>query len=146
MDLYHFNLLRSVGKGAFGKVRVVQKKGEKDKIFALKYINKAKCIEMSAVDNIIAERNILETLEHPLIVNLRYAFVDDENMYMVLDLMLGGDIRYHLARKSILQAGKTPITEEVVRFWIAEVAIALSYLHKAGIVHRFNNCKNFSNL
>jgi serine/threonine kinase 32 len=66
VDLSHFDLLRSVGKGAFGKVRVVQHKASK-KIYALKYINKEKCIQMKAVDNIIQERKLLEEIHNPFV-------------------------------------------------------------------------------
>ncbi|EGF77992.1 hypothetical protein BATDEDRAFT_91105 [Batrachochytrium dendrobatidis JAM81] len=81
VELQHFNLLRSVGKGAFGKVRVVQHKGSKN-IYALKYIDKAKCIQMRAVENIIQERRLLEEIESNFICNMRYAFQDDENLFM----------------------------------------------------------------
>ncbi|KAF9323726.1 hypothetical protein BG006_001207 [Podila minutissima] len=128
IELSHFHLLRSVGKGAFGKVRVVQHKKTKE-IYALKYINKAKCIRMRAVENIIQERRLLEEVEFSLICNLRYAFQDDENLFMVLDLMLGGDLRFHLER-----AG--PMREDVVRFYVAELALALDALHSRRIVHR----------
>ncbi|KAG0257202.1 hypothetical protein BG011_004088 [Mortierella polycephala] len=128
IELSHFHLLRSVGKGAFGKVRVVQHKKTKE-IYALKYINKAKCIRMRAVENIIQERRLLEEVEFSLICNLRYAFQDDENLFMVLDLMLGGDLRFHLER-----AG--PMREDVVRFYVAELALALDALHARRIIHR----------
>ncbi|KAI8093540.1 putative camp-dependent protein kinase [Halteromyces radiatus] len=128
IDLTHFALLRSVGKGAFGKVRVVQHKGTKQ-LFALKYINKAKCIRMHAVENIISERRLLERLDYKLIVNLRYAFQDDDNLFMVLDLMLGGDLRFHMDRMGIM-------TEECVRFYAAEISLGLHYLHQQHIVHR----------
>ncbi|KAJ3219551.1 hypothetical protein HDU67_000496 [Dinochytrium kinnereticum] len=128
VELNHFNLLRSVGKGAFGKVRVVQHKGTQ-KIYALKYINKAKCIKMKAVENIIQERRLLEEAQHPFICNLRFAFQDDENLFMVLDLMLGGDLRFHLDRMGALK-------EDMVRFYVAEIALGLSYLHSRRIVHR----------
>ncbi|CDH59819.1 agc yank protein kinase [Lichtheimia corymbifera JMRC:FSU:9682] len=128
VDLYHFVLLRSVGKGAFGKVRVVQHKAHKQ-LFALKYINKAKCIQMRAVDNIISERRLLEQIDYTFIVNLRYAFQDDENMFMVIDLMLGGDLRFHLDRM-----GAFP--EDYVRFYAAEISCALNYLHRKNIIHR----------
>jgi serine/threonine kinase 32 len=124
----HFHLLRSVGKGAFGKVRIVQKKDTKN-MYALKYINKDKCIKMKAVDNIIQERNLLEDLDHPFVVNLRYAFQDDENMFMIIDLMLGGDLRYHLDRQFNLP-------EKHIKFYAAEVCNALCFLHSKGIVHR----------
>ncbi|KAI8145183.1 kinase-like domain-containing protein [Fennellomyces sp. T-0311] len=128
VDLSHFTLLRSVGKGAFGKVRVVQHKANK-RLFALKYINKAKCIRMRAIENIISERRLLELINYTFIVNLRYAFQDDENMFMVIDLMLGGDLRFHLDRMGCFP-------EEYVRFYAAEIALALRYLHRKHIVHR----------
>ncbi|KAI8377389.1 kinase-like domain-containing protein [Radiomyces spectabilis] len=128
VDLSHFILLRSVGKGAFGKVRVVQHKGSKQ-LFALKYINKAKCINMRAVDNIISERRLLEQINYSLIVNLRYAFQDDENLFMVLDLMLGGDLRFHLDQFGVM-------AENYVKFFAAELSMALRFLHKNHIVHR----------
>lgn len=110
-------------------MRVVQHKKTKE-IYALKYINKAKCIRMRAVENIIQERRLLEEVEFSLICNLRYAFQDDENLFMVLDLMLGGDLRFHLER-----AG--PMREDVVRFYVAEVALALDALHAKRIIHRY---------
>lgn len=128
VNLSHFVLLRSVGKGAFGKVRVVQHKGSKE-LYALKYINKNKCIQMRAVENIISERRILEQVSHGLIVNLRYAFQDDENLFMVLDLMLGGDLRFHLDRLGVMP-------ESYVQFYCAEVALGLRHLHKHNVVHR----------
>eukprot|EP00158_Paraphelidium_tribonemae_P006300 Partr_v1_DN27766_c1_g1_i4_m67247 putative AGC YANK protein kinase len=129
VDLRHFELLRSVGKGAFGKVRIVQKKNDK-KIYALKYINKMKCIKMKAVNNIIQERRLLEAINYPFITNLRFAFQDDENMFMILDLMLGGDLRFHLDRNG-------PMKEAVVRFYCAELALSINYLHDKQIVHRY---------
>ncbi|KAJ3150276.1 hypothetical protein HDU86_006667 [Geranomyces michiganensis] len=128
IDLRHFELLRCVGKGAFGKVRIVEKK-DTNKLYALKYINKLQCIKMRAVPNIFRERAILEEIDHPFVVNLRFAFQDDENMFMVLDLMNGGDMRYHLDR-----LGGFP--QAVVRFIAMELICALSYLHKKQVVHR----------
>ncbi|KAF9945913.1 hypothetical protein BGZ70_003493, partial [Mortierella alpina] len=101
---------------------------ETGKIYALKYISKAQVIKMEAVRNILRERQILETLDHAFVVNMRFAFQDDEYMYMCMDLMMGGDLRFHLNRK---QFG-----EDVVRFWIAELCSAITHLHSQGIVHR----------
>ncbi|KAG6844740.1 hypothetical protein H0H87_004072 [Tephrocybe sp. NHM501043] len=128
VNLFHFVLLRCVGKGAFGKVRVVQHKQTRE-LYALKYINKNKCVKMKAVPNVVQERRLLEEVDHPFIVNLRYAFQDDENCFFVLDLMLGGDLRFHLERLGSM-------SEEVVRFYIAQLSSALSFLHDSGIMHR----------
>ncbi|KAF9265778.1 kinase-like protein [Marasmius fiardii PR-910] len=128
VNLYHFDLHRAVGKGAFGKVRVVEHKLTK-KLYALKYIDKAQCIRQKAVANVIQERRLLEEIDHAFLVNLRYAFQDDENCFFVLDLMLGGDLRFHLERRG-------PLPELAVRYWTAELASAIEYLHRQKIIHR----------
>lgn len=128
MELKHFELLRSVGKGAFGKVRVVKHKGTGN-VYALKYINKQKCIAMNAVENIIDERKLLELIHNPFICNLRYAFQDDKTLFMVIDLMMGGDLRFHLDRSG-------PFKEAHIEFVTAECSLALNYLHSKNVIHR----------
>ncbi|KAJ3105236.1 hypothetical protein HK100_003929 [Physocladia obscura] len=128
IDLRDFNLLKVVGKGAFGKVRIVQKKST-GVLYALKYINKLQTIRMRAIQNIFRERCILEDINHPLIVNLRYAFQDDFHMFMVIDLMEGGDLRFHLDKHH-------GFSEQIIRSWASEVAVAIAYLHSKNILHR----------
>ncbi|KAL2354911.1 kinase-like domain-containing protein [Cryomyces antarcticus] len=127
VNLNHFRLLRVVGKGAFGKVRIVERK-DTGLTFALKYIRKDEVVRSESVRNIIRERRMLEHLNHPFLCNLRYSFQDIEYLYIVVDLMNGGDLRFHISRKTF--------TEEAVRFWIAELGCALRYIHSQGIVHR----------
>lgn len=129
-ELSHFQLLNIVGKGAFGKVRIVQHKRTK-KQYALKYMNKSICIKQRATGNIILERILLERIEYPLIANMRYAFQDDETLFMALDPMLGGDLRLHL------ESNNPKIFNELqVRHHVATIALSLGYLHKKRIVHR----------
>lgn len=127
VGLNHFTLGRVVGKGAFGKVRIVEHKYTK-LTFALKYIRKDDIVRSESVRNIIRERRMLEHLNHPFICNLRYSFQDTQYMYLVVDLMSGGDLRFHISRKTF--------TEEAVKFWIAELGCALRYVHRQGIIHR----------
>ncbi|KAK3700921.1 Serine/threonine kinase [Vermiconidia calcicola] len=127
VNLNHFRLLRVVGKGAFGKVRIVERK-DTGLTFALKYIRKEEVVRSESVRNIIRERRMLEHLNHPFLCNLRYSFQDMEYLYIVVDLMNGGDLRFHISRKTF--------TEEAVRFWMAELGCALRYIHGQGIVHR----------
>lgn len=68
------------------QVRIVEHR-ESRRLYALKYINKEECIRMDAVRNIIRERVILEQLDHPFLCRLRFAFQDNDYMYMVTDLM-----------------------------------------------------------
>ncbi|KAI9306978.1 kinase-like domain-containing protein [Cunninghamella echinulata] len=128
VELCHFYLLKVIGKGAFGKVRIVQHRLT-GREYALKYISKPKCIELKATHNIIAERQLLGKIEHPLIVNMRYAFQDQANLFMVLDLMLGGDLRFLLDRY-----GK--LGEMQARYYVADLICALEYLHTRRIAHR----------
>ncbi|KAL0469331.1 protein kinase [Neurospora intermedia] len=127
VNLNHFRLLRVVGRGAFGKVRIVERK-DTGLTFALKYIRKDEVVRSESVRNIIRERRMLEHVNHPFICNLRYSFQDIEYMYLVVDLMSGGDLRFHISRKTF--------TEAAVRFWIAELGCALRYIHGQNIIHR----------
>ncbi|KAH0614861.1 uncharacterized protein H6S33_000497 [Morchella sextelata] len=127
VNLNHFRLLRVVGKGAFGKVRIVERK-DTGLTFALKYIRKDEVVRSESVRNIIRERRMLEHLNHPFLCNLRYSFQDIEYLYIVVDLMNGGDLRFHISRKTF--------TEDAIRFWMAELSCALKYIHSRGIVHR----------
>ncbi len=86
-----------VGKGGFGKVWKVQLKKNK-KQFALKEMSKAKIIDKKSEKSIKYERELLSRLKHPFIVNMQFAFQDFENLYLVMDLLTGGDLRYHVSR------------------------------------------------
>eukprot|EP01137_Pigoraptor_chileana_P006244 Opistho-2@50378 len=128
VNFEHFKLLRSVGKGAFGKVCIVMRR-DTDKLFAMKYMNKEKCIEKHAVRNVINECRILQMLEHPFIVNLWYAFQDEEDLFFVVDLMLGGDLRFHLNKTGAF-------AEDRVKLYAVELSLAIEYLHERKIIHR----------
>lgn len=59
----------------------------------------------------------------------RYSFQDEEDMFMVVDLLLGGDLRYHLQQN-------VQFSEDTVRLYICEMALALDYLRGQHIIHR----------
>ncbi|KAM5301675.1 serine/threonine-protein kinase 32A isoform 2-T2 [Glossophaga mutica] len=124
----HFEILRAIGKGSFGKVCIVQKNDTK-KMYAMKYMNKQKCVERNEVRNVFKELQIMQDLEHPFLVNLWYSFQDEEDMFMVVDLLLGGDLRYHLQQNVHFQ-------EDTVKLFICELAMALDYLQSQRIIHR----------
>ncbi|XP_044310070.1 serine/threonine-protein kinase 32A isoform X2 [Varanus komodoensis] len=124
----HFEILRAIGKGSFGKVCIVQKNDTK-KMYAMKYMNKQKCVERNEVRNVFKELQIMQSLEHPFLVNLWYSFQDEEDMFMVVDLLLGGDLRYHLQQNVRFQ-------EDTVKIFICEIGLALEYLKSRNIIHR----------
>ncbi|XP_077606614.1 serine/threonine-protein kinase 32B isoform X2 [Crocuta crocuta] len=98
-------------------------------MYAMKYMNKQKCIERDEVRNVFRELQIMQGLEHPFLVNLWYSFQDEEDMFMVVDLLLGGDLRYHLQQN-------VHFTEGAVKLYICELALALEYLQRFHIIHR----------
>ncbi|XP_043568496.1 serine/threonine-protein kinase 32C isoform X2 [Chiloscyllium plagiosum] len=124
----HFQILRAIGKGSFGKVCIVQKR-DTEKMYAMKYMNKQQCIERDEVRNVFRELEILQEIEHVFLVNLWYSFQDEEDMFMVVDLLLGGDLRYHLQQN-------VQFTEDAMKLYICEMALALDYLQSQHIIHR----------
>ncbi|GBL83116.1 Serine/threonine-protein kinase 32B [Araneus ventricosus] len=113
----------------FVPVCIVQKK-DTMKMFAMKYMNKSQCIEKDAFRNVLREIEILSSLEHPFLVNLWFTFQDEEDMFMVVDLLLGGDLRYHM------QQSNSNIDQDRVLLYICEIALALDYLRSKRILHR----------
>ncbi|XP_078267151.1 serine/threonine-protein kinase 32B-like [Rhinoraja longicauda] len=99
------------------------------KMYALKYINKHYCMEHNKVWNVVNELHVMKGLEHPFLVNLWFAFQDVEDLCLVVDLLLGGDLRYHLLQK-------VHFTEPTVQLYIFELALALDYLRGKQIIHR----------
>nr|XP_033783054.1 serine/threonine-protein kinase 32A isoform X2 [Geotrypetes seraphini] len=128
VNFNHFEILRAIGKGSFGKVCIVQKKDTK-KMYAMKYMNKQVCVERNEVRNVFKELHVMQSLEHPFLVNLWYSFQDEEDMFMVVDLLLGGDLRYHLQQNMCF-------SEDSVKLFICELALALEYLKNQNIIHR----------
>ena len=86
-----------IGKGGFGKVwKVLYKRN--NTLYALKQISKAKIIEKKSERAIKYERDLLAKIHHPFIVNMHYSFQDCQYLYIVLDLLNGGDLRFHLSQ------------------------------------------------
>ncbi|XP_031839299.1 serine/threonine-protein kinase 32A [Nomia melanderi] len=125
----HFQILRAIGKGSFGKVCIVQKRDRTGNMYAMKYVHKGECAERGALKNVAREVEILSQLEHPCLVNLWFSFQDEEDLFMVSDLLLGGDLRYHIQQEVVFK-------EESVVLFVAEIALALDYLQSHKIVHR----------
>jgi len=111
--------LNLVGKGSFGKVIQVRKI-DTGEIYAMKVLSKK---------HIKSEKNILMKLQHPFLVGLNYSFQTEDKLYFILDYVNGGELFYHLQREK-------RFTEDRVRFYGAEIVLALEYLHNAGVVYR----------
>ncbi|GMR42012.1 hypothetical protein PMAYCL1PPCAC_12207, partial [Pristionchus mayeri] len=126
--LAHFSVIRSIGRGAFGRVCIVQHRSS-HKLYAMKYMSKERCIRQNMAENVLKELSIVTTLDHPFIVNLHSAFQDAGYMYIVSDLLLGGDLRFHLNQHGIFR-------EDRSKLYFCEIALAVDYLHSRCILHR----------
>jgi serine/threonine protein kinase len=93
-----FELLKVIGKGQFGKVLLVQKKGTTD-FFAMKVLKKEVIISQKQVQQRLNERMILERANSPFVPKLRYAFQTDTELYLVTDFYKGNQLFVHLRRK-----------------------------------------------
>ena len=123
-----FDFLYVVGRGGFGKVWMVKYKKTHEK-YALKEMSKVKIIDRKSEKSIKNEREFLSKLHHPFIVNMICSFQDYENLYLVMDLLTGGDLRYHICHKK-------QFNEEQSRFFSSCILLALEYIHMNNIIHR----------
>ncbi|XP_004523955.1 ribosomal protein S6 kinase 2 beta [Ceratitis capitata] len=129
-DPSQFELLRVLGEGSFGKVFLVRKIIGKDAgtLYAMKVLKKA---TLKVKDRVRStnERKILADVGHAFIVKLHYAFQTPGKLYLILDFLRGGDLFTRLSKEVMF-------TEEDVKFYLAELALALNHLHSLGIIYR----------
>ena len=127
-----FELRKVLGKGGYGKVFQVKKVTGEDngKIFAMKVLKKATIVRnQKDTAHTKAERNILEEVKHPFIVDLIYAFQTKGKLYLILEYLSGGELFMHLEREGIF-------LEDTACFYVAEITLALEHLHRQGIIYR----------
>ncbi|XP_013764512.1 ribosomal protein S6 kinase alpha-6 [Pundamilia nyererei] len=129
-DPSQFELLKVLGQGSFGKVFLVRKLLGPDagQLYAMKVLKKASLKVRDRVRTKM-ERDILVEVNHPFIVKLHYAFQTEGKLYLILDFLRGGDVFTRLSKEVMF-------TEEDVKFYLAELALALDHLHNLGIVYR----------
>jgi len=123
MTASDFEVLKCLGKGAFGTVHLV-KQHATGRLYAQKQFRKASLtVHKRLVEQTRTERNILESVNrHPFVVKLFYAFQDHEKLYLILEYAQGGELFTHLAMERMF-------TEDVASFYMAEMVLALEHLH-----------------
>ncbi|KAF5959868.1 hypothetical protein HYC85_001077, partial [Camellia sinensis] len=123
-----FEIIKPISRGAFGRVFLARKRATGD-LFAIKVLKKADTIRKNAVESILAERNILISLRNPFVVRFFYSFTCRENLYLVMEYLNGGDLYSLLRNLGCLD-------EDMARIYMAELVLALEYLHSLNAIHR----------
>ncbi|XP_011150688.1 ribosomal protein S6 kinase alpha-5 [Harpegnathos saltator] len=133
VDMTHFDLLKILGTGAYGKVFLVRKRTGTDAgmLYAMKVLKKAAIVQKKkTTEHTKTERQVLEAVrDSPFLVTLHYAFQTDAKLHLILDYVNGGELFTHLYMRE-------QFPENEVRIYIGEVILALEHLHKLGIIYR----------
>lgn len=133
VDMSHFDLLKVLGTGAYGKVFLVRKRGGADdgRLYAMKVLKKATIVQKKkTTEHTKTERQVLEAVrDNPFLVTLHYAFQTDAKLHLILDYVAGGELFTHLYQRE-------HFTEDEVRIYIGEIILALEHLHRLGIIYR----------
>lgn len=128
LSLEDFHTVKVIGKGAFGEVRLVQKR-DTGKIYAMKTLLKSEMYKKDQLAHVKAERDVLADANSPWVVSLYYSFQDPLYLYLIMEFLPGGDLMTMLIKWQIF-------TEDVTRFYIAECVLAIEAIHKLGFIHR----------
>uniref|UniRef100_A0AAV2M1S8 non-specific serine/threonine protein kinase n=1 Tax=Knipowitschia caucasica TaxID=637954 RepID=A0AAV2M1S8_KNICA len=128
LGLEDFESLKVIGRGAFGEVRLVQKK-DTGHVYAMKILRKADMLEKEQLGHIRAERDILVEADSLWVVKMFYSFQDKMNLYLIMEFLPGGDMMTLLMKMDTL-------SEEATQFYIAETVLAIDSIHQLGFIHR----------
>eukprot|EP00567_Pseudictyota_dubia_P010995 CAMPEP_0197464904 /NCGR_PEP_ID=MMETSP1175-20131217/64267_1 /TAXON_ID=1003142 /ORGANISM="Triceratium dubium, Strain CCMP147" /LENGTH=690 /DNA_ID=CAMNT_0043000907 /DNA_START=995 /DNA_END=3064 /DNA_ORIENTATION=+ len=123
-----FFVMRVLGRGGFGLVTAC-KKGTSGKLYAMKVMNKKRIKIKKSEQLTLNERQALASVDSPFVVNLKYAFQSKEDIFLILDLMTGGDLSFHLQQK-----GRFPKKECL--YYAARIMLGLQALHDQQYVYR----------
>lgn len=127
---HHFTRLKLLGRGGIGQVFLVRLK-DTDKLYAMKVLTKEEMILKNKVKRVMTEREILATANHPFIVTMYASFQTADRLCFVMEYCSGGEFFRVLQRQP-----KKRLKEDAVRFYAAEVILALEYLHHMGFIYR----------
>eukprot|EP00636_Phaeomonas_parva_P000110 CAMPEP_0118879884 /NCGR_PEP_ID=MMETSP1163-20130328/19561_1 /TAXON_ID=124430 /ORGANISM="Phaeomonas parva, Strain CCMP2877" /LENGTH=652 /DNA_ID=CAMNT_0006816131 /DNA_START=254 /DNA_END=2213 /DNA_ORIENTATION=- len=124
-----FALFRVLGRGGFGLVHGC-KKCTSGKLYAMKVMNKRRIKARGSEKLCMNERRVLAEVDSPFIVCLKYAFATHDDLILILDLMTGGDLSFHLSLRG------AAFSKREATFYAARTALALRHMHDLGIAYR----------
>jgi tRNA A-37 threonylcarbamoyl transferase component Bud32 len=120
--------LKVIGRGNFGKVILVKSRLD-NCFYALKCLKKIEIAALKCENLIQTEKRVLEKIDHPFIIKLHVTFQTPEKLFMLFDYNNGGELFFHLQKK-------TRFSEELTRFYAAQLYLALCYLHHNNVLYR----------
>ena len=123
-----FDKIKIIGSGSFGNVFLVQYKKNKQ-YYAMKILEKSLIKEKNQEEHTISERILMSKLNHPLMVKLFYCFQDEKHLYFIMEFLQGGELIYHLKKQ-------IRFDDERTKFYVAELILALEFLHDNHIIYR----------
>ncbi|ORZ30315.1 camp-dependent protein kinase [Catenaria anguillulae PL171] len=126
--LAEVELRQTLGTGSFGRVHLVRLRST-GKYYAMKVLKKAEVVKHKQVEHTLNEKNILEQIDHPFLVSLHSSFQDSANLYMIMEYVTGGELFTYLRRSQ-------RFSNNVAKFYAAEVVLAFEYLHSKDIIYR----------
>ncbi|XP_045341799.1 serine/threonine-protein kinase MRCK gamma isoform X6 [Leopardus geoffroyi] len=124
-----FEILKVIGRGAFGEVAVVRQR-DSGQIFAMKMLHKWEMLKRAETACFREERDVLVKGDSRWVTTLHYAFQDEEYLYLVMDYYAGGDLL------TLLSRFEDRLPPELAQFYLAEMVLAIHSLHQLGYVHR----------
>ncbi|XP_050993949.1 serine/threonine-protein kinase MRCK beta isoform X3 [Labeo rohita] len=124
-----FEMLKVIGRGAFGEVAVVKMK-HTERVYAMKILNKWEMLKRAETACFREERNVLVNGDCQWITTLHYAFQDDNYLYLVMDYYVGGDLL------TLLSKFEDRLPEDMAKFYVAEMVLAIHSIHQQRYVHR----------
>ncbi|XP_073530252.1 rho-associated protein kinase 2 isoform X1 [Phyllobates terribilis] len=127
MKAEDYDVVKVIGRGAFGEVQLVRHKSTQ-KVYAMKLLSKFEMIKRSDSAFFWEERDIMAFANSPWVVQLNCAFQDDKYLYMVMEYMPGGDL--------VNLMSNYDVPEKWAKFYTAEVVLALDAIHSMGLIHR----------
>ncbi|KAK2568256.1 Serine/threonine-protein kinase greatwall [Acropora cervicornis] len=124
-----FDVIKPISRGAFGQVFLARRRDKDQQFYAVKVVKKNDVVNKNMIEQVIAERDALAISKSPFIVNLFYSFQSKDKIFLVMEYLIGGDCKSLLHNLGYFD-------EDMTRIYIAQVVLALEYLHNHGIIHR----------
>ena len=129
MSVDDFEIIKLIGRGGFGEVNICRYKGT-NKIYAMKKITFERLKYKNGLLHVQTEKDILSLNNDNIwITQLRYSFIDNKHLYLIMDYCPGGDLMNYLIQRDLLE-------ESEARFYIAEIILCVDSLHKMNCIHR----------